>query len=239
MIIAHAEVMLIYSLGETVVDCRMEFYKGKVEYKGRYGEEWKKLYGELDKKDPVGESLKHLQREHPELTWERLANELYYKYVMRDMLGFITMEKEFGTEKALEMYNRIAFEKQRTHTEDLDAIRKKLGVSELGLREVINTIKDYFEMTFVVPMRVVECSEKRAVAQMLRCPYQEIAWNTIGRETADDFNAKVQYSCNTTAFRLTLAKFGLDKRFDVDFPKQLCNGDEVCEMIFFEKGNKS
>jgi hypothetical protein len=183
----------------------------------------------------VIENYKEIQKTKPYLTFEYGTKALLNTFTLHDFALFSTLEEEYGTEKAVNLYAKI-WEK-RTDLE-LPGLKEEIGLKAddpVSMADFKKIMEIYFE-AFGNPIFLTEDSDERVTFRVTDCPYTtEILWKMYSPEENLAYNDKIQVSCNTAIFDRFLKLTGLDKEWNFGFPSQLCRTGSYCEFTFVRK----
>lgn len=183
----------------------------------------------------VAKNIETLSKAFPYLTPEYMINGLLTLWTRHDYSMFTVMEKEFGTEKAVQMYAAIwRFRTKLEWNDILQTIGKqpgdKLTIKELG-DAMVASFAEYGN-----PMRVEELNDNRLTLRCYDCPYTtQIVWKMLPPKEAFEFNKKIQLACNHAIFDTFLELAGLADEWVFNFPSQLCLTNQYCEFTFLRK----
>jgi len=174
-----------------------------------------------------------LKSEYGFMSPEYMMNALLNTVVSRDTLGFRIVEEEFGTEKAVEIYAKIW---TRAWKHAFEPTKKALRIKEVKDIPTLMRIVKYLYDTFGDIFEIVVASDDGAICRVLTCPFTEFAWCSFGCKLMDDVNTKLHGRIDEHILRGLLEIAGLEKRYDVKYTTQMCNGWAEDEIIFFRRG---
>lgn len=179
------------------------------------------------------ENMKHLQKVHPEYTWEKAYNDAMVLWTRHDYAGFTVMEQELGTDRAVKLYGKIWELRSRLEWPDLcQLIGKKPEDKDFTIHDVAQIMVKSFAL-FGNPMEIVEVTEERLTLRNYDCPYTtQVIWNTLSEDEAEAYNQKIQVECNYAIFETYLKLAGLFDKWLFNFPSQLCLCGKYCEFTF-------
>jgi hypothetical protein len=177
-------------------------------------------------------NIKEMQKSNPHLTFEREYDAILTLWTLHDYSMFSVMEKELGTDKAVNLYARVWELRSKLEWPDLcEAIGKKPS-DKFTIDDVCNIMITSFA-DFGNSMQVVEKTEDRVTLRNFDCPYiTQIIWNRLSRDEALEYNRKIQIACNHAIFETYLKLAGLYDDWTFNFPSQLCMTNQYCEFTF-------
>ncbi len=177
-------------------------------------------------------NIKEMQKANPHLTFERLYDSILTLWTRHDYSMFTVLEREFGTEKAVNLYAKVWELRSQLEWNDLcEAIGKK-PTDKFTIDDIANIMITSFA-DFGNPMQVVEKTKDRVTLRNYDCPYTtQIIWNQLSRDEALAFNRKIQVACNHAIFETYLKLAGLYDEWVFNFPAQLCMCNQYCEFTF-------
>jgi hypothetical protein len=180
-------------------------------------------------------NIKELQKTNPHLTFERAYDAMLTLWTLHDYSMFTVMEKEVGTDRAVNLYAEVWRVRTRLEWPSLcEAIGKK-PTDKFTIDDVANIMVVSFA-DFGNPMEIVERTEGRVTLRNYDCPYTtQVIWNLLSPEEAMAFNMKIQQQCNHAIFEEYLALAKLDHEWHFSFPSQLCMTNQYCEFTFVRK----
>lgn len=183
--------------------------------------------------DSFVENLRHLQKVHPEYTWEKAYNDAMVLWTRHDYSMFTVMEQELGTDRAVKMYGKIWALRSQLEWPDLcELIGKKPEDKDFTIHDVAQIMVESFAL-FGNPMEIVEETEDRLTLRNYDCPYTtQVIWGTLSEEEAEAYNQKIQVECNHAIFETYLKLAGLFDEWLFNFPSQLCLNGMYCEFTF-------
>ena len=180
-------------------------------------------------------NIKELQKTNPQLTFEREYDAALTLWTLHDYSMFTVMEKEIGTDRAVNLYAKVWELRSKLEWPSLCAIVGKKPEDEFTIDDVANIMVNSFA-DFGNPMEVVERTEDRVTLRNYDCPYTtQVIWNLLPPEEALIFNQKIQLQCNHAIFETYLKLAKLDDQWLFNFPSQLCMSNQYCEFTFVRK----
>lgn len=183
--------------------------------------------------DSVIENFRQLEKDNPNQSLEFGVKNFLRIFTRHDGFMFQTLEEEFGTEKAVELYAKVWGKRARPEFEDL---KKYMGIKgDPDMPQLAEMIKFYFDF-FGNPAEVAEVSDDYAEVKVVDCPYTtEIREDDFTEEESKHFNDAVQWKCNRTIFENFLKWSNLEDKWLFGFPSQVCRGGEFCRFTFTKK----
>ena len=186
-----------------------------------------------ERTNSVLENFRQLQKENPSQTMEFGLKNFLRIFTRHDGFMFETLDEEFGTKKAVELYSKIWGKRARPEFEDLKKYLEVKGDPDMPT--LAKMIKYYFDF-FGNPAEVVEMSDDYVEVAVVDCPYTtEIRFNDFTEDESKHFNDSVQWDCNRTIFESFLKWSNLDDEWLFGFPSQVCRGGQACRFTFTKK----
>ena len=177
-------------------------------------------------------NLKEMQKINPQLTFERAYDNVLTLWTLHDYAMFTMMEKEVGTDRAVNLYAKVWELRSKLEWPSLCAMIGKKPTDKFTIDDIADIMIIGFA-DYGNPMRLVERTKDRITLRCYDCPYNtQILWKLLSREDALAYNRKIQIQCNHAIFETYLKLAGLYEDWTFNFPSQLCMTNKYCEFTF-------
>jgi len=168
-------------------------------------------------------ALAQLGSEPEELIRYLLGAQVNLAYALR-----VALTRKMGREKATPLIASVWGERARMTAERY--------VSEVGTKEGLLSLgkitRLWWNREFLCPMDFVEHTEDRIVCQVSVCPYWEAVLNLFGDEARKYYNKETMTLTSIEELQGIRRAAGMDDAVDVECPKIMCGGDDVCQFVF-------
>ena len=138
-------------------------------------------------------NIKELQKTNPQLTFEREYDAALTLWTLHDYSMFTVMEKEIGTDRAVNLYAKVWELRSKLEWPNLCAMIGKKPADKFTIDDVANIMVNSFA-DFGNPMEVVERTEDRVTLRNYDCPYTtQVIWNLLPPEQRRTVHHKLSF----------------------------------------------